>query len=209
MLNFTVIPVTPLRQNATLLWDDATNEAVLTDVGGDVDVLLAAVQERGLNLQAVWLTHGHIDHVSGVPDLLTRCTVPIFGPQIEDRFWLQALPQIASNYGFASVPTFTPTHWLTHGDTLSVGQYSFLAMHIPGHTPGSMVFYCEAASLLIAGDVLFLESIGRTDFPRGDHAALLRNIREQLFTLPENTRVITGHGALTTIGHEKNHNPFF
>ncbi|MDO5686493.1 MAG: MBL fold metallo-hydrolase [Neisseria sp.] len=208
MLNFTIIPVTPLMQNATLLWDSASKDAVLTDVGGDVEYLLSVVDEHRLNLRKVWLTHAHVDHVSGVPELRTRRNVPILGPQQEDAFWLEELPRIAQAYGLPPTETFTPDRWLNEGDVLQVGQYAFDVLHVPGHTPGSVVFYCAAENLLIAGDVLFLESVGRTDFPRGNQEELFRNIREKLFTLPDLTRVVTGHGAMTTIGHEKRHNPF-
>lgn len=208
MLNFTVIPVTPLMQNATLLWDSDSKDAVLTDVGGDVDHLLSVVDGHRLNLREIWLTHAHIDHVAGVTGLLAHREVPVLGPHEADQFWLDELPRVAASYGFPSVSSFTPTRWLNEGDVLTVGQYEFQVLHIPGHTPGSLVFYCAAENLLVAGDVLFLESVGRTDFPRGNQEDLFRNIREKLFVLPDLTRVITGHGALTTIGHEKRHNPF-
>lgn len=209
MLNFTVIPITPLKQNSTLIWDSKTKEAVLTDVGGEVDHLLEIVRNNYLNLKAVWLTHGHFDHVGGVALLKKHCQVPILGPNQKDEFLLEHLPETAANYHFPKTETFEPTQWLKDGDVVSVGNFEFKVMHIPGHTPGSVVYYCKDAKLLVAGDVLFRESIGRSDFPRGDGKALLQGIREKLFVLPKDTRVITGHGALTTIGHEIEHNPFF
>lgn len=207
-LNYQIMPVTPFRQNCTLLWDDVTNDAVLIDVGGDVDILLHEVATRSLNLCAVWLTHGHLDHAGGVPFLLQKCDVPIIGPHRDDAFLLQSLPETTANYGFPVCPAFEPTHWLNEGDVQQVGEYTFQVLHADGHTPGHVVFYCAEASLLLAGDVLFYESIGRTDFPRGNHQALLDNIRHKLYTLPDDTLVIAGHGRTTTIGHEKQHNPF-
>lgn len=207
-LHFVILPVTPFMQNATLLWDKASKEAVLTDVGGDVDYLLSVVAEKNLHLKEIWLTHGHVDHVAGVPNLRQMCDIPILGPQSEDAFWIEQLPAITQAYGFPHAPAFAPTRWLNEGDVVSVGDYAFSILHIPGHTPGSLVYYSASEKLLIAGDVLFRESIGRTDFPKGNHQDLIDNIRQKIFTLPDDTRVIAGHGAMTTIAHEKKYNPF-
>lgn len=207
-LHFKLLPVTPFAQNCTLLWDDDNAAAVLIDVGGESERLLAEVAARGLDLQAVWLTHGHVDHVGGVVALTQQAAVPVLGPHRDDDFWLQQLPVITRAYRFPPSPPFVPMRWLDQDDTLTLGSHTFEVLRIPGHTPGHVVFYCAQAKLLVAGDVLFLESIGRTDFPRGNHADLIRNIHQKILTLPEDTRVITGHGAMTTVGHEKRHNPF-
>ena len=207
-LQIDIIPVTPFRQNCTLLWDSDSKEAVLTDVGGDTAYLLARIAERDLTLQAIWLTHGHLDHAGGVVELTEKQVVPVLGPHQDDDFLLASLPDTTRQYGFPVSPAFTPTRWLNEGDALQVGQYHFQVLHIPGHTPGHVVYYCAEAKLLIAGDVLFYESIGRTDFPRGNHQDLINNIRHKLFTLPDDTTVVSGHGRLTTIGHEKQHNPY-
>lgn len=207
-LQIQIMPVTAFRQNCSLLWDDETRDAVLVDVGGDAEHLLAEVDKRSLKLNAIWLTHGHLDHAGGVPMLLERQSVPVIGPHPDDQFLLDALPETTASYGFPVCPVFAPTRWLHDGDTLSVGQFTFQVLHIPGHTPGQVVFYCAAAKLLLAGDVLFYESIGRTDFPRGNHQDLLDNIRNKLFRLPNDTLVIPGHARTTTIGHEKQFNPY-
>ncbi|PIT62153.1 hypothetical protein BHC47_10995 [Snodgrassella alvi] len=207
-LQIQVIPVTPFQQNAALLWDDVSREAVLTDVGGEAERLLSAVSQHQLKLQAIWLTHGHLDHASGVADLTEQQSVPVLGPHQSDDYWLQALPEITANYGFPVSKALTPTRWLEDGDELSVGEHKFIVYHIPGHTPGHVVFYSQANNLLIAGDVLFHESIGRTDFPGGNHADLIHGIQSKLLTLPDSTRVLPGHGPMTTIGHEKLHNPY-
>ena len=207
-LQIQVIPVTPFQQNAALLWDDVSREAVLTDVGGESELLLSAVSQHQLKLQAIWLTHGHLDHASGVADLTEQQSVPVLGPHQSDDYWLQALPEITANYGFPVSKPLTPTSWLEDGDELSVGEHKFIVYHIPGHTPGHVVFYNQENNLLIAGDVLFRESIGRTDFPGGNHADLIHGIQSKLLTLPDSTRVLPGHGPMTTIGHEKLHNPY-
>lgn len=207
-LQYQIFPVTPFRQNCTLLWDDQTGDAVLTDVGGDTDYLIHALQQRDLTLREIWLTHGHLDHAGGVPFLLQTHNVPVLGPHADDEFLLQSLPDTTASYGFPVCPAFTPTRWLNEGDSVNVGAYTFQVLHIDGHTPGHVVFYCEQAKLLIAGDVLFYESIGRTDFPRGNHQALLNNIAQKLYVLPDDTLVIAGHARTTTIGHEKQYNPF-
>lgn len=183
-------------------------QAVFTDVGGSAQTLWQTAQQLGVTPEAIWLTHGHLDHAGGVADMRAAHHLPVIGPHSEDAFWLDALPEITANYGFPPSPAISPDQWLEEGDTLQVGQYSFEVLHIPGHTPGHVVFYQPEAELLIAGDVLFRESIGRTDFPKGNHADLIHHIRHKLFTLPETTQVIPGHGSMTTIGHEKRHNPF-
>lgn len=207
-LNVQILPVTPFQQNAALLWDDVSKEAVLTDVGGEAERLLEAVETHQLNLKAIWLTHGHLDHASGVEELTTLQPVPVLGPHQADNYWLQALPDVTASYGFPISQPFIPTRWLNEGEALKVGEHTFIVFHIPGHTPGHVVFYSQANKLLIAGDVLFRESIGRTDFPGGNHSDLIRGIQEKLLSLPDDTRVLPGHGPMTTIGHEKQHNPF-
>lgn len=207
-LNVQILPVTPFQQNAALLWDDVCKEAVLTDVGGEAERLLKAVETHQLNLKAIWLTHGHLDHASGVEELTTLHPVPVLGPHQADNYWLQALPEVTASYGFPISQPFIPTRWLNEGEALKVGEHTFIVFHIPGHTPGHVVFYSQANKLLIAGDVLFRESIGRTDFPGGNHSDLIRGIQEKLLSLPDDTRVLPGHGPMTTIGHEKQHNPF-
>lgn len=208
-LKIQIMPVTPLQQNCSLIWDDETNEGVLTDVGGDVEHLLAAVDKLGVKLQAIWLTHGHVDHAGGVLALTKKHPLPVIGPHKDDQFWLDKLPQSTAQYGLPISPAFKPDRYLNEGEQLQVGAYTFDVLHIPGHTPGHVVFYCADVDLLVAGDVLFHESIGRTDFPRGNHADLIHNISTKLFVLPPETQVIPGHGRMTTIGHEVKHNPFF
>ena len=207
-LNLTVFAVTPFRQNCSLLWDEESKEAVWIDVGGDVPQLLEEAAKLGVQPKAIWLTHGHLDHAGGVAEMIQHTPLPVIGPHRDDQWLLDNLPEITANFSFPVSPPVSPSRWLEEGDELSVGAYRFQVLHIPGHTPGHVVFYCAEAGLLVAGDVLFYETVGRTDFPRSNHGDLIRNISEKLLTLPEDTTVIPGHGRMTTVGHEKRHNPF-
>lgn len=208
MLKYEIIVVTTFAQNCTLLWDDETRDAVLIDAGGDVDKLTAALNEKQLTLTALWLTHGHLDHVGAVGELAEQFNVPIVGPHKGDAFWLDALPMQAQMFQFPKPSVFTPTRWLDEGDTLTLGSYEFEVRFTPGHTPGHVVIYSKDLQLVWVGDVLFHGSIGRTDFPQGDHATLIHSIKTQLFALPDDTQFISGHGEMSTLGYEKQHNPF-
>ncbi|MBH5328688.1 MBL fold metallo-hydrolase [Eikenella sp. S3360] len=207
-LQLNLFPVTPFRQNCSLLWDEQSKEAVWIDVGGEAEWLQSEAAKLGLQPKEIWLTHGHLDHAAGVADMIARTPLPVIGPHRADQWLLDSLPAVTAGYGFPVSPPVQPTRWLEEGDELAVGGYRFQVLHAPGHTPGHVVFYCPEANLLIAGDVLFYESIGRTDFERSSHADLLHSIREKLLVLPEDTIVVPGHGRTTTIGHEKRHNPF-
>jgi hydroxyacylglutathione hydrolase len=208
MLRCQIIPVTAFAQNCSVLWDDETLEAVLIDAGGDANHLLQVVADLGLTVTALWNTHGHVDHIGAVGELARRYAVPVIGPGVADQFWLDALPDIAKKYGFPSPEPVKVTQWLQGGETLTLGQYSFEVRFTPGHTPGHVVFYCAQIQMVWTGDVLFKGSVGRTDFPRGDFNALMQSIHSQLLTLPDATRLIAGHGPMSSIGEEKNTNPF-
>jgi glyoxylase-like metal-dependent hydrolase (beta-lactamase superfamily II) len=207
-LEYFILPVTPFAQNCTLLWDSATRQAAVVDPGGDIDEILAACHERDLQLEKIWLTHGHIDHVGAAAALATRLHLPIEGPQREDAFWLDQLPEQCRMFGFPDTAVPVPDRWLEGGDTLSIGHITFEVLHTPGHTPGHVCFIHRPSKLALVGDVLFAGSIGRTDFPRGDHVALLNAIRTQLFPLGDAFRFIPGHGPLSTFGEERSNNPF-
>lgn len=207
-LQFKVIPVTPFAQNCSVLWCDATKQAAVVDAGGDIERILAFVKQQGLTVQKLLLTHGHIDHAGGAAELAKQLGVQIEGPQRAESFWLDQLPQQGQMFGFKPSPALTPDRWLEEGDTVSIGNETLAVIHCPGHTPGHVVFYSASAQLLVAGDVLFQGSIGRTDFPMGNHDDLINAIRSKLFLLPEHTTVIPGHGPLTTIGDERASNPF-
>jgi glyoxylase-like metal-dependent hydrolase (beta-lactamase superfamily II) len=208
VLEYFILPVTPFAQNCSLLWDTSTRQAAVVDPGGDVDEILAAVAERDLKVEKLLLTHGHIDHVGGTADLAARLNVPVEGPQREEAFWLDQLPEQCRMFGFPATPAFAPDRWLADGDTVTVGGLTLDVVHTPGHTPGHVCFIDRPGKLAVVGDVLFAGSIGRTDFPRGNHADLIRAIREKLFPLGDDFAFIPGHGPMSTFGEERRNNPF-
>ena len=208
MLHYQVIPVTPFAQNCTLLWDDSSKQGVLIDAGGDSAKLKQAVEKAGINIVALWLTHGHLDHVGAVGELAQFYGVPVIGPHKEDDFWLEALSQQSKMFGFPVPERVDVTQWLEGGEQLTLGNYQFEVRFTPGHTPGHVVIYSKDLGLVWTGDVLFAGSIGRTDFPRGNFQQLMDSIHQHLFTLPDDTKFIAGHGPMSTIGQEKRTNPF-
>jgi glyoxylase-like metal-dependent hydrolase (beta-lactamase superfamily II) len=208
MLHYQIIPVTPFAQNCTLLWDDDSKQAVLIDAGGDSAKLKQAVEKAGVKIIALWLTHGHLDHVGAVGELAQFYAVPVIGPHKEDGFWLEALSQQSKMFGFPVPERIEVTQWLEGGEQLQLGNYHFEVRFTPGHTPGHVVIYSSDLGLVWTGDVLFAGSIGRTDFPRGNFKQLMDSIHQHLFSLPDDTRFIAGHGPMSTIGQEKRTNPF-
>lgn len=207
-LKYQIIPVTPFEQNCSLLWCDETMEGTLVDAGGDIPKLLAAINKAGIRITKLLLTHGHLDHVGGAKQLASQFGVDIEGPQKEEKFWLDMLPQQAMMFRFPPAQPFEPQRWLEPGDSVQVGNLTLEVRYCPGHTPGHIVFIHHPSRLAIVGDVLFKGGVGRTDFPRGDHQTLMTSIREQLFSLPDDYSFIPGHGPMSTIGYEKKHNPF-
>jgi hydroxyacylglutathione hydrolase len=203
-----VIPVTPFAQNCSLVWCPETLEGAVIDPGGDLDRILAEVRKHGVKLTKVLLTHAHIDHAGATAELARREGLPIVGPHEGDRFWIEGLPDQARMFGFAAAETFEPDQWLTEGDRVQVGNVELQVRHCPGHTPGHVVFYSPADRLAFVGDVLFEGSIGRTDFPGGDHATLIASIRDKLFPLGDDVRFVPGHGPTSTFGQERRTNPF-
>jgi hydroxyacylglutathione hydrolase len=204
-----IVPVTPFQQNCSVLWCERTRAAAIVDPGGELDALLGVIRDRQLTLSKILVTHGHIDHAGGVAELARRCAVPIEGPHPDDAFWIEQLGLQAQMFGFASPSApFTPTRWLQQGDEVTVGELHFEVLHCPGHTPGHVVFFNRVARVALVGDVLFAGSIGRTDFPRGNHADLIRSIRERLFPLGDDVQFVPGHGPTSTFGAERHGNPF-
>lgn len=207
-MEYAILPVTPFEQNCSLLWEPATRRAAVVDPGGDVADILAQIAARGLEVEKILLTHGHIDHVGGAAALAAHSGAPIEGPQREEAFWLDQLPEQCRMFGFPPTPPLVPDRWLEDGDVVKVGDLALEVRHTPGHTPGHVCFIHRPSRLAIVGDVLFAGSIGRTDFPRGDHAALMHSIRAKLFPLGDEFRFIPGHGPMSTFGEERRHNPF-
>lgn len=207
-MRYAIVPVTSFEQNCTLFWCENTRQAVVIDPGGDVDRIKRKLAEEGLALCKILVTHGHIDHAGAVASLAESSGVPVEGPHEADRFWIDGMAQQSKMFGFPAVKGFEPTRWLNDGDKVSFGEIELDVLHCPGHTPGHVVFYHPASQLMQVGDVLFQGSIGRTDFPKGDHATLIRSIQEKLFPLGDAVEFIPGHGPMSTVGEERRYNPF-
>ncbi|MCM8594383.1 MBL fold metallo-hydrolase [Accumulibacter sp.] len=207
-MKYQIIPVTPFEQNCSLLWCEETLQGALVDPGGDVSRILRAVDARGVRLEKILVTHGHVDHAGGVAEISGRLSLPVEGPQREDRFWIDGMPQQSRMFGLPAARAFVPDRWLDHGDTVRFGKVEMDVLHCPGHTPGHVVFFNRADRLAIVGDVLFQGSIGRTDFPRGDFDTLIASIRERLWPLGNDVSFIPGHGPMSTFGAERRSNPF-
>jgi glyoxylase-like metal-dependent hydrolase (beta-lactamase superfamily II) len=204
----TIIPVTPLQQNCTLLWCTATMRGAFVDPGGDLPRLKAAAAQHGVTIEKLILTHGHFDHCGEAKPLAEELGVPIEGPHRDDLFLLETLAEDGAKYGMMGGKAFVPDRWLVEGDTVTVGELVFHVYETPGHTPGHVIFHHPESRLALVGDVLFQGSIGRTDFPRGDHGQLLKSIATKLWPLGDDTAFIPGHGPMSNFAHERAHNPF-
>jgi glyoxylase-like metal-dependent hydrolase (beta-lactamase superfamily II) len=224
-LKAAIVPVTPFQQNCAILWQEPSRRGVVIDPGGEVPRILEAIAKVEVQIERILLTHGHIDHAGGAAALqealaqaaatgpggaapASAATVPIEGPDMRDRFLLEGLEAQAGMFGLSGVRNVLPDRWLVEGDTVLIGEEPFDVLHCPGHTPGHVVFVNPPARFAIVGDVLFAGSIGRTDFPYGDHAALIGAIKHKLLPLGDDFAFICGHGPGSTIGAERRSNPF-
>lgn len=208
MLHYQTIPVTAFQQNCSLVWCDDTRQAAIIDPGGDLDVLLDTITQLKVNLEQIWITHGHLDHAGATADLAERMKVPIIGPHPGDQFWIDGLADQGRMFQFPGAEVFTPTRWLHDGATVQLAQHTLNVRHCPGHTPGHVVFHSPEMNRAFVGDVLFAGSIGRTDFPQGDHATLIASITERLWPMGDETVFIPGHGPESTFGQERRSNPY-
>lgn len=206
-LRAAIVPVTPLQQNSTLIWCTQTMRGAFTDPGGDLDRLKAAAQQHGVTIEKLLITHGHIDHCGQAGMLAKELGVPIEGPHEADRFWISRLEDDGRSYGIDG-RIFEPDRWLADGDTVTVGNLTLDVYHCPGHTPGHVVFHHAPSKLAIVGDVIFQGSIGRTDFPMGNHQDLLDAITGKLWPLGGDTVFVPGHGQPSTFAQERKTNPF-
>ncbi len=206
-LKIIIVPVTPFQQNCSLVWDDEIMSGAVVDPGGDADKILQAISQTGMTPEKILLTHGHIDHAGAAAELAEKLGVQIEGPHREDAFLLERLTESGAQYGMNARPV-TPDRWLEEGDQVNVGGLVFSVLECPGHTPGSVVFHDAEHKFCLMGDVLFQGSIGRTDFPRGDHEQLLNSIRTKIFPLGDDVTFLPGHGGPGTVGEERRTNPF-
>ncbi|UZK04503.1 MBL fold metallo-hydrolase [Venatoribacter cucullus] len=207
-LSVAIIPVTAFAQNCSILMCNKSKKAAVVDPGGDLERIIEQLQRMGATAEKILLTHAHIDHAGGTAALARQLNVPIEGPQEGDLFWIQGLPNQSAMFGFPPAEVFTPDRWLHDNDTVTVGEVTLQVIHTPGHTPGHVVFYSANDKLAIVGDVLFQGSIGRTDFPQGNHEQLVHSIRAKLFPLGDDITFIPGHGPESTFGQERRTNPF-
>lgn len=211
MLIIHTIIVTPFMQNARILVDSETNQGVIVDPGGDSDRILTEFRKTGAVYKGIWLTHSHLDHCGGVKRIMEKLEGDLWGHP-DEAMMRASVTMVAQMYGMPSdllddCPE--PNHFISGGENIKLGNLEFNVLHTPGHSPGHLSFYCAKEKVVISGDVLFSGSIGRTDLPGGDHKTLIRIVREKLFTLPSDTKVLSGHGSDTTIGNELRTNPFF
>ena len=207
LLGFEIVPVTPFAQNSSVVWCKQTRLAAIIDPGGEIERIRAVVAKHDLELDKILITHAHLDHAGGTAPLARATGVPIIGPHKGDQFWIDALPEQCLRFGFEG-EVFTPDQWLEHGDQVQLGKLNFDVVHCPGHTPGHVVFVERSAGFALVGDVIFHGSIGRSDFPQGNHADLIHSIRERLFPLGDDISFIPGHGPMSTFGQERLTNPF-
>jgi glyoxylase-like metal-dependent hydrolase (beta-lactamase superfamily II) len=207
-LKVAIVPVTAFQQNCSILVCEQTGKAALVDPGGDIDRLKDALKQLDVELEKIFLTHGHLDHCSGADQLRQDFGVPIEGPHKDDDFWIQQLPESCAAMGFPPAEPFTPDRWLEDGESVQFGEQSLDVLFCPGHTPGHVVFHHREANVAMVGDVLFQGSIGRTDFPRGNHDQLIGSIQNKLWPLGDAVSFIPGHGPNSTFGHERKTNPF-
>ncbi len=207
-LKVAVIPVTPLQQNCTVMWDEDTMTGVVIDPGGDVGALKDAVGGLGIKVEKILLTHGHFDHVGGAMELAEETGAPIIGPHKDDEYITTAVTKRGPEFGITDGRDVSGNDWLEEGDTVSFGNQSLSVYHTPGHTPGHIIFVHVEEKIAQVGDVLFKGSIGRTDFERSNHADLITSITTKLWPLGNDVTFIPGHGPASTFGEERATNPF-
>jgi len=208
LMKIKIIPVTPFAQNCSLLICEATQKAALVDPGGDIEKILDAIKDEAVTIEKILLTHGHLDHCGASKQIRDQLNIPIEGPHIDDQFWIDQLEEQSKQFRLPHSSSFTPDRYLADDETVEFGNIKLRVKHCPGHTPGHVIFFSAQNNVAIVGDVLFAGSIGRTDFPRGDHDALIKAITTKLWPLGDNVTFIPGHGPTSTFGAERQTNPY-
>ncbi len=206
-LRVEVVVVTPFQQNCSVIWCSETLQGAVVDPGGDIDRVIAKIEQHKIDVSQIILTHGHLDHAGGAEELKRRLGVSIIGPHRDDLFWLEGITQQGQQYGFSGAENCQPDQWLEEGEQIKVGNEVLDIYHCPGHTPGHIIFHHQPSGLAFVGDVLFKGSIGRTDFPRGNHQDLIDSITSKLWPLGGETRFVSGHGPVSNFAHERQTNP--
>lgn len=208
MIKVQIVPVTAFQQNCSIIKCENTNKMAVVDPGGDIEKIMSAINSMGGEVEKILITHAHIDHAGATKELAERLNVPIEGPHKDDQFWIDKLDDQSRMFQFPNSQPFVPSRWLSQHDKVTVGDIELEVRHCPGHTPGHVVFICHDAKLCWVGDVIFKGSIGRTDFPKGDHATLINSIKDNILVLDNDYQFISGHGEVSNIGHERHNNPF-
>lgn len=202
-----IFPVGPLQCNCSVIGDERTRDAMVVDPGDEIERVLEILKQHGLKLKMIVVTHGHIDHIGGAGKLHEATGAPVYMNQ-HDQMQIKLLPLQAAWIGMRPPGTVKIDHAIDDAEKLNVGELSASVMHTPGHTEGSVCLYFEAQKKLIAGDTLFAGSIGRTDLPGGNLEKIMRSLHQRVLALPDETVVVPGHGPLTSIGEERQSNPF-
>ncbi len=208
MFNLQIIPVSPFQQNCTVIWDENKNAAII-DAGDEAEKIIRFVEQERLKVEKLLITHAHLDHIMAVDTLRQHFGVEVYGSHFADKPLFEQLPQMCEMFGIPPVPAFLPDHWLEEGQSVQLGNLTYQIRHLPGHAPGHIGFFNMENKIAFTGDVLFKDSIGRTDLYMGNLEQLLATVRTKLFDLPDDFIIVPGHGPHTTIGREKVQNPFF
>jgi glyoxylase-like metal-dependent hydrolase (beta-lactamase superfamily II) len=213
-----IVPVTPFKQNCSLIWEPDTLRAAVVDPGGEPGRILDAIGRLGLAVELILLTHGHLDHAGGAKALKgvldeARAArnlppVPLLGPDIRDKFLLEGIETAQAAFGMTGLRNVLPDRWLAEGDVVEVGRMRFDVLHVPGHSPGHVVFVETSRRFAFVGDTLFQGGVGRTDFPYGDGPQLIAGIKRKLLPLGDDIGFICGHGPGSSFGAERLRNPF-
>lgn len=203
-----IIPVTGFQQNCSLIWDRVTRRGAVVDPGGDILEILKAIEDNGVVVEKIVLTHGHIDHIGGADELAKKLSVSVEGPHEADKPLIERVADQAAQFGLSEAKPVSPDKWMDEGDVLEMAGRSFDVFHCPGHSPGHLVYVDKELRLAISGDVLFAGSVGRTDLPGGDHGALIESITTKLLPLGDDISFLPGHGPASTFGQERQTNPF-